>query len=162
MKLTPEMQKKKMEAFTAACRERGISVTAQRLAIFNELSSTDSHPNAEEMYGHLRKNFPAMSLATVYKTLDTLERHHFVTKTRATGEKARYDANTKPHHHLICRSCGRIQDLYDSRLDKHFRLKRPVANFEVTDYRVDFQGICGDCRGQQFKNNQQQTKEAVK
>ena len=145
MKSQNTTQQEAIEAVKEACRQKGLSITTQRIAIYRELTTTESHPSAEEIYRRLRKSYPTLSLATVYKTLDTLERHHFVTKTRATGEKARYDGNLKPHHHLICRSCGRIKDFYTDSMDPSFLLKRRPQGFKITDYRIDFHGICSHC-----------------
>ncbi len=135
-----------LEQFSEDCRRQGLSVTAQRLAIYADIHGTDSHPTAEEVYGRLKPQFPSLSLATVYKTLDTFEKYEFVSKTRATGEKARYDANRAPHHHLICKQCGRIEDVYDAGLEA---LRLPEGGrhgFEIHEYRIDFRGLCENCR----------------
>jgi len=139
-------QRRKIEAFTAECREKGLSITEQRVAIFKELCTTDTHPSAEDIYGRLKNRIPTLSLATVYKTLDAFERHQFVTKTRATGEKARYDANIEPHHHLVCTECGKIQDLSSKNLIEQRPARNQLNGFEVKTCRVDFHGICKDCR----------------
>ena len=57
---------------TELLREKGFKVTPQRLAVYDVLSRTKAHPNAETIYNKLQPNYPTMSLATVYKTLDIL------------------------------------------------------------------------------------------
>ena len=146
MKLSDLNPEQKLGRFVDESREKGLSVTPQRVAVFRKLISTDMHPTAEEIYDDLRKELPAISLATVYKTLETFEKFGFISKTRATGECARFDANLKPHHHLICKKCGRIEDLYDTSLEA-LKLPQPVrSRFEVEDYRIDFRGICEKCK----------------
>lgn len=132
--------------FAKECREKGLSVTAQRLAVYQDLSSTDTHPTAEEVHARVRQHFPTLSLATVYKTLETFEKLDFVRKTRATGEKARYDGNRVPHHHMICKACGRIQDVYEPALGNLSLSGSSQGNFEIETYRIDFYGVCGNCR----------------
>lgn len=136
----------KVERFAAACRQKGLSVTHQRLAIYKQLAGTTSHPTAEELYDSIMPDFPMMSLATVYKTLETFEKHGFVSKTRPTGEKARFDANLTPHHHLVCKLCGRIEDVYDEALSRMNLPDTKHFNFKIEDFRVDFRGICKECR----------------
>jgi Fur family transcriptional regulator, peroxide stress response regulator len=68
----PKGGRNRMETFAARCRAAGLAVTPQRLAIFRRLVATDRHPSAEELYATVRREMPTLSLATVYKTLDTL------------------------------------------------------------------------------------------
>jgi Fur family peroxide stress response transcriptional regulator len=144
MKLRHPNSQERISRFVDEAREKGLSVTPQRVAVFKKLISTDSHPTAEEIYEDLRKELPAISLATVYKTLETFEKEGFISKTRATGERARFDANQHPHHHLICKECGRIEDLYDARLEQIALPKR--VRFKIEDYRIDFRGVCEECK----------------
>ncbi len=135
-----------IDEFTEACREKGLSVTQQRLAVYQELSATESHPTAEEVYEKLKTQYPTLSLATVYKTLDTFEKNGFISKTRATGESARFDANRMPHHHLICRVCGKIEDLYDRALSQLALPDSVGSEFHVEEYQIDFRGLCRKCK----------------
>lgn len=142
-KSEPEVE---IEQFIKECREKGLSITTQRIAIYRDLLHTTSHPTAEEVHAKLHSRYPALSLATVYKTLETFERNGFATKTRATGEKARYDGNRKPHHHFICKVCQHIEDIYDDRFEFSAVTEKLSPEFEVHDYHVDFYGICKNCR----------------
>ncbi len=135
-----------MAEFAKECRDKGLSVTAQRLAVYRDISATDTHPTAEEVHDRVRRHFPTLSLATVYKTLETFEKMDFVHKTRATGEKARYDGNRVPHHHMICKTCGRIQDVYEPALGNLALSGTSRGDFKIEDYRIDFYGVCGPCR----------------
>src|SRR6266851_1745955 len=58
--------------FAAHCRARGLSVTHQRLAIFEALASSHAHPSAEQLHRLVQKSIPTLSLATVYKNLEAL------------------------------------------------------------------------------------------
>ena len=62
----------KPKEVTALLREQGFKVTPQRLAVYNALSHTTAHPNAEMLYRELQPYYPTMSLATIYKTLSIL------------------------------------------------------------------------------------------
>jgi Fur family peroxide stress response transcriptional regulator len=132
--------------FVKTCRKMGLSVTMQRLAIYNDLYATDSHPTAEEIYDRLKGKIPTLSLATIYKNLDVLAKHNLITKTRITGERARDDANLSEHHHLVCKSCGMIQDVYNEDLNRLSLPKKIQDGFELSSYRIDFLGICKNCK----------------
>jgi Fe2+ or Zn2+ uptake regulation protein len=64
--------RERLDAFSARCRTAGLAVTPQRLAIFRHLAATERHPSAEELHAAVRREMPTLSLATVYKTLNTL------------------------------------------------------------------------------------------
>ena len=127
-----------------ALRSRGIPLTHQRLAIYDRLKRSKEHPSAEEIYRALKPRHPALSLATVYKTLQTFESLGLIRLVNRPHTQARYDAITDRHHHLICGACGRIEDLFDPRLDA-LPAPGPTGGFVVTDHSVHFRGLCGKC-----------------
>lgn len=137
----------KMDRFVAACRERGLSVTHQRLAIYGALAETAQHPGAEQIFEIVRAQYPTLSLATVYKTLETLEAIGLIRKVNDLHEAALYDANLDPHHHLVCTQCRRVFDFYEGDVAG---LPDPGTllddRFEVQGYQIQFNGLCAACR----------------
>ena len=127
-----------------ALRARGIPATHQRLAIYDRLKKCKDHPSAEDIYRALKTKYPSLSLATVYKTLQTLEKLGLISLVNRPHAQARYDAITERHHHAICESCGRIDDLFDSRLDE-LPLPKGAGGFVVTGHSVHFRGLCKSC-----------------
>ncbi|MFQ5584660.1 MAG: Fur family transcriptional regulator [Calditrichia bacterium] len=126
-----------------AMKSKGLSVTYQRLLIYKYLLNTQTHPSAEEIYQEIKSEYPSISMATVYKTLETLANHNLIAKVNVLHDLARFDGDTTPHHHLVCLNCKKIVDIYDNRLDD---LPLPSNNgFRVTGYRVQYEGICEDC-----------------
>ncbi len=127
-----------------ALRSRGIPLTHQRLAIYDRLKRSKDHPSAEDIYRALKPRYPSLSLATVYKTLQTLEKLGLISLVNRPHAQARYDAITERHHHAICEGCGRIDDLFDKRLDV---LPQPkaVSGFIVHGHSVHFRGLCKGC-----------------
>jgi Fur family peroxide stress response transcriptional regulator len=139
-----------MDVFVARCRTAGLAVTPQRLAIFRHLAATDRHPSAEELHGVVRRELPTLSLATVYKTLDTLAGIGAVRPVSRLGSRRRWDANLGAHHHLICTACGAVSDVTEPRLDAAARPARRVAarhGFAADGHAVEIFGRCGACRG---------------
>jgi Fur family peroxide stress response transcriptional regulator len=124
-------------------RAKKVPLTHQRLAVYEELSGRIDHPSAESLYETLKKQYPSLSLATVYKTLQTLHEMDMVARIDSPTAQARYDARMETHHHAVCSECGKIEDVFDSRLDA---LPSPkTAGFRVASYSVHFQGLCAKC-----------------
>jgi Fur family peroxide stress response transcriptional regulator len=125
-------------------KDLGIKLTPQRLAILEYLDGNKTHPSAENIYEEIRKKFPMMSFATVYKTLDALKQRGKVLELTIDPERRRYDLNTRPHHHLICIDCKKIVDIHAD-----FRVDVPDEDteaFEVIDNHIEFYGICPKCK----------------
>ena len=124
-------------------REKGLNVTYQRLLIYKHLLNSKNHPTAEEIYRSVKGEYPSISLATVYKTLETLSEHNLITKVSALHDLARFDGDTDLHHHLVCLNCKTIVDIYDEALNN---LPVPSSNgFQVHGHRVLFEGVCEKC-----------------
>ena len=139
----------RMDGFIARCRASALAVTPQRLAIFRQLAATDRHPSAEELHAAVRREMPTLSLATVYKTLDTLAAIGAVRPVSRLGARGRWDANLGPHHHLICTECGAVGDVTERALDAAARPARRVAarhGFAAAGHAVEIFGRCAACR----------------
>ncbi len=134
-----------MDQFIQVCREKGLNVTYQRMIIYKYLMQSKDHPTAEEIYRKVKEEYPSISLATVYKTLETLAEHQVITKVTALHDLARYDADTSPHHHLVCIYCRRVQDIYNEELNKLPIELDKIEDFTVQRYRIEFEGICKNC-----------------
>ncbi len=130
-----------------ALEEHGHRFTEQRAAVYRFLSSTDMHPTADEVFLTVRNQVPVISLATVYKSLETLVSCGLAQKLTFGEGCARYDGRTDPHHHARCLSCERIVDVPGSLPPEDVReLDQETDGFTVTGYRLEFTGYCSGCR----------------
>lgn len=130
-----------------ALEENGHRFTEQRAAVFRFLADSKSHPTAEEVFLGVRPQLSGISLATVYKSLETLVGCGLAAKLGYGDGCARYDARTDPHPHVRCLSCGRIEDLPRTPPKGELAaLRRSAQNFEVTGYRVELLGFCPACQ----------------
>ncbi len=127
-------------------RERGLRVTPQRERIFEVLWAGDSHPSAEAVHAAARQSVPTMSLKTVYQTLNDLALMGEILPLQLGTGSVRFDPNTDIHHHLICKGCGKVRDLYADFSSIHVP---PGAShgFTVGGAEVVFRGFCQDCAG---------------
>lgn len=108
------------------------------------LQDNTEHPSAEEIFRQVKRTFPTMSLATVYNTLELLRERGVVTELTIDSRRRRYDTRTGPHHHLLCRDCGKIVDIYrqvEITLDSQEK-----EGFVVEGNHIEFYGTCSECR----------------
>ena len=100
-----------MSEVTDILRQNKKKVTPQRLAVYAALAATKEHPTAETLYKELRPNYPTMSLATVYKSLDAFCEIGIVRELNVGEEAFRYDADISPHPHVRCIACDKVADV---------------------------------------------------
>lgn len=125
-------------------RINGLKLTPQRLAILEYLDGNKAHPSAEDIYDVVRKKYPMMSFATVYKTLETLKQKGSIQELTIDSERRRYDPDTTQHHHLICVKCKKVLDIHTD-LPVHIP-DEAKEQFEVTGNHIEFYGICSVCK----------------
>jgi Fur family transcriptional regulator, peroxide stress response regulator len=135
---------RRLDEMSQLCREAGMNVTPQRLAIYRALLEADDHPSPETLHRRIRAAMPSVSLATIYKTFDALERLGLVQEVSVLSATKRYDANMEKHHHLVCTRCKRVVDFEDARLDAAW----PAAGlygFRPQSISVQILGLCASC-----------------
>lgn len=116
--------------------------TIQRLAVFACLEKTKKHPTADQILTSVRKEFPTVSRATVYNTLEVLTRAGLILQITIEPSVARYDADLNPHAHFRCRLCNKV---YDIRMDREFDLDEYVDGHHVEAVRAYAYGVCSEC-----------------
>lgn len=118
----------------------------QRESIRKNLAGRSDHPTADMVYADIRKEFPNISLGTVYRNLSLLARLGEIQKISVSDGPDRFDGMVKPHDHFFCRECGCVLDVRltdtDNRLQK--LAGRGFAG-RIDGQTVQFFGICPDC-----------------
>lgn len=131
----------------------GLRATPARCRILGLLLETHEHYTPEEMLDELRRRGEPMSIATLYQNLAKLSEAGVIGRFVGPDGVSRYDVVTEPHHHLVCRVCGRMVDV---------RVKGPLedlapepifaedagelARWRVKGAKVEFSGVCPDCQ----------------
>ena len=129
---------------TTVLRERGMRVTPQRVVVHRALQELDRHVTADELLDAVTERLPSVSLPTIYATLELLEELGMVRRVQRAGTTL-FDPRTEPHHHLVCTSCGSVEDL-DSELDgAGARARRGRHGFEHERVEALVHGRCRDC-----------------
>jgi Fur family peroxide stress response transcriptional regulator len=118
---------------------KGLKVTLQRAAILKCIHTLKNHPTAEKIHIELLRDYPAISLGTVYNTLKTFVDKGILKIVETESGTVRYDHLTEKHHHIYSEDSGKIEDYYDEELDKilkkHFR-KKEIPNFNIKDIKL--------------------------
>jgi Fe2+ or Zn2+ uptake regulation protein len=134
------------EALTELFRAHGRKITTQRQCIFRALAGDASHPTAERVYERVRYEIPNVSLKTVYQTLNDLADLGAIAVLDVGTGATRFDPNVETtHHHLVCRSCGKVRDLTTD-LPALTVSRRAAQGFTVDSAEVVFRGQCEECR----------------
>lgn len=127
-------------------RANGYKVTPQRLAVYEALAATKSHPNAEMLFSTLQPKYPSMSFATVYKTVEILDKINVI-KILNTGEDSmRYDADTSIHHHIQCAVCGCVEDLMNVDSSGLVKEAEKLSGYDIKGHQFYFFGVCPHCK----------------
>jgi Fe2+ or Zn2+ uptake regulation protein len=135
-----------VDELTDLFRSSGRKVTPQRQRIFGALHANEHHPSAEMVYDEVRAEMSTISLKTVYQTLHELAEMGEISALDLGTGMVRFDPNVEtPHHHLVCRSCGKVRDVFVAieglQVDPVDALGYEVASAEVV-----FRGLCDRCR----------------
>lgn len=120
-------------------------MTRQRSVILEALRSVDTHPTADEIYGMVRKKLPRISLGTVYRNLELLAGSGKIRRLDKAGAQKHFDGNMTPHHHVRCRGCGRIGDVFSS-VPLPDVAQATVPGFTLEAVELEFVGLCEGCR----------------
>jgi Fur family peroxide stress response transcriptional regulator len=132
-----------LEIVTKALAEKGLKITHQRIVVYQELLSSDMHPTAEQIYDHIKVNNPAISLATVYKTLETFVETRLINKVPAPQGTKRYDARIDYHNHIYISNTNEIMDYDDNELKTillNYLKKKQFGNLTITDFKLQIKG----------------------
>jgi len=121
-----------------------IKWTPQRLAIIKYLDGNKQHPSAEEIYEALSKDFPTMSVATVYNVLEFLKRTNRVKEIHIDPEKRRFDPDITEHHHAICIKCKKVFDIYQK--IELPDLHQYLPDFDILDAQLTIHVLCPECK----------------
>ena len=127
-------------------RGTGLRVTRPRLAVL-EVLRQGGHLEVDEIARQVRERLDSVSTQAVYDVLGALSRAGLARRIEPAGSAARFEARVGDnHHHIVCRSCGTIEDV-DCRVGERPCLDPGTGHgFEVDEAEVTFWGLCPACR----------------
>lgn len=127
-------------------RERGVQVTAQRLAVMQAVGA-HPHATADEVADAVRRHIGAISRQAVYDALAVLSDKQLIRRIQPAGSAARYEGRVGDnHHHLICRECGVMLDVDCAVGDMPCLTASHDHGFLIDEAEVIYWGRCPTCR----------------
>jgi len=131
-------------------RQLGVRVTPQRLFVLEALEQGGGHMTAEEIMQWAVQRYPALNLATVYRTLDLLVAVGMVAQMRLdTGVTTFELVGVSPHHHLICEHCGAIIEMDNAVFDALNAHLLARYGFHAHPRHLAIIGLCHECAAHQ-------------
>ena len=134
-----------MSELAELLRERGYRATSQRIVIHETLRDAGRHLTAEQVLSMVGARLPGISLPTVYATLEVLEDCGLVRRIAAGRDRALYDAGDPSHHHMVCRRCGRVEDLTAPATLTPALTAAARSGFVADGAEVVIRGLCSSC-----------------
>jgi Fur family peroxide stress response transcriptional regulator len=130
----------------AALKERDFRLTPQRVELVRLIAVSEGHPSPSQLYTKIKRKFPTMSLATVYKTLSLLKEMNQVLEIDLRDDR-HYDGNRpQPHPHLICIKCNKIIDGEVSLDQESLRKLEQASGYKILRPQISLYGLCPECQ----------------
>ena len=137
----------RMSGLEEKLRQKSLKITPQRLEVLRAINGAHDHPTAEMIFQRVKRRYPAVSLATVYKTLETLVEIGEIRVALVSHGKTRFDPRLDRHHHFVCCQCESVEDVASNLncLESCFPEKLDQS-YQVHRSEVVFHGVCPRCR----------------
>jgi Fur family transcriptional regulator, stress-responsive regulator len=126
-------------------KTRNLQVTPQRVAVLRALAASP-HSTADEVHRLVQAELGTVSRQAVYDALAALTDRRLLRRIEPAGSPARYEDRVGDnHHHLVCRSCGRMVDVDCAVGEAPCLSPQDGAGYEIDEAEVTYWGRCGDC-----------------
>ncbi|MEM3586057.1 MAG: Fur family transcriptional regulator [Candidatus Jordarchaeaceae archaeon] len=144
----------KIREFIEILRRKGYKVTPQRVELF-KIIKTSKHPTAEEVYQKVKADYPTVSPATVYKTIELLRSMGEVQEIGVINGKVRYETNTNPHINIHCLICGDIEDIFSEKIKESINDIASRSDYKIISQNYNFYGYCPKCQKKLSEKSQE-------
>ncbi len=133
-----------MQDHRAILKEYHLKATPQRMFMIDEIEKK-GHIDIDDLYESLKAIFPYISLATVYKNINSMTENGFLTEVKIPKLKTRYELTKEHHAHLLCQKCGELKDIpVDSRWITNNISQN--SGYKINNTLITFEGICPKCQ----------------
>lgn len=143
-----------MDKVIEKLKKDNIRITPQRQEMILILKNSQEHVTADEIYKKLVKQFPSVSIATVYNNLKLFVNIGFVKELQFGEGLSKFEWLEKDHYHIICSDCGKIEDFYYPQLKEVESFAKDLTKFNIKKHHLLFYGLCKNCSEQQENNNE--------
>lgn len=140
------MLKRSESEIISLLKMNGLKVTPQRLAICKLVLSSKEHPTAEMIFNEVKKDYPSIGHATVYKTISLLKKLGLIVELSFHNSHSRFDSNVSLHVNIICPNCGKIIDYKSKIVDEFYKKLENEIDGKFISQRFDIYKKCKECR----------------
>jgi Fur family ferric uptake transcriptional regulator len=131
-----------MDRIENLCVEKGMRMTDQRRVVARVLSSSQDHPDVEELYHRAHAIDPHISIATVYRTVRLFEEAGIIARHDFRDGRSRYEEAPDHHHdHLIDMKTGRVVEFMDDEIERLQALIAKRLGYKLVDHRLELYGV---------------------
>ncbi|RDU66019.1 transcriptional repressor [Helicobacter didelphidarum] len=132
-----------MVNFEKELKIKKLKVTPQRVTILKEIAEY-GHASIDDIYERIKKTYPSISLATIYKNVTILCQFNVLSEIKVPGYKQKYELNREKHVHIVCDQCGKLEDIYIdfSALEQDCQKN---SGYNIHRFSAIFMGICPEC-----------------
>lgn len=131
---------------SGSLKNRGMKHSAVRDVVVEEFLRAGTHVSIEELLERVRARVPATGYSTVYRTLRLLADQGLATQRDFGGAHTLFEpADTHHHDHLVCLSCGKVQEFEDVEIEKLQEKAARRLGFEIASHRLELYGRCSSC-----------------
>jgi Fur family transcriptional regulator, ferric uptake regulator len=125
-------------------KSSGLKATLPRIKILEVFQKTDQrHMTAEDVFKALLKEDADIGLATVYRVLMQFEQAGLLTRSHFESGKSVFELNEGQHHdHLVCLTCGRVEEFFDAEIEKRQRTIAQERGFTLQEHALSLYGVC--------------------
>lgn len=127
-------------------KENKLKLTPQRRVILDAIHDAHAHLTAEEIIDYVQTRLPGVNRSTIYRTLELLERLGYVFRSEISGRFIYHHAEEGHHHHLVCRSCGRMVDYDENAFSPVEEVLEERHGFQADFKHMVVSGLCRACR----------------
>jgi len=156
------------ERFKTMLQEKGMRVTSQRLQVLEVIAAhPGEHLTVGAIYEFVKKQYPEIGLATIYRTVQVLVDFHVIGRISFGDGSSLYELEDREvdshhhHHHTICQGCGQVMSFEEDLLDHLEQVLYDALGFVVTDHEVKLYGYCRTCAEAQKQNKEKNMEELV-
>jgi len=121
-------------------------MTAPRKMILDIIGQSHDHPTASDVIERLKAQGYSVAYATVYNSLRYLTEQGMIRELKLDGDASRYDARMEDHQHIVCTSCGRVDEVMTEAPKEWLERVAAETGYRITDEQIWFKGVCAACR----------------
>lgn len=126
--------------------DRNLRCTAQREVIVRQVLALNEHFDADDLHERLRGKGRGVSRATVYRTLQHLQKCGLIREVLRCEGRAKYEQTVGHHDHMVCVRCGRIVEFRDEQIEELVTKLCERRGFKPSEHRLGVKGVCSECQ----------------